>query len=166
RMMDESVARRRYHNRPTDKGGPTMCGVTISTFAEWRRRQGKTIPTIGDLRGLKYDEWLAILKTLFWDPCMADKIQNASVAMMLVDWRWVNGTQAVRDAQNAFSLIQDGIVGQKTLAALNTPPPEEVFMRMKYAREASYRKIADRNPSQRVFLKGWISRTNSIEFRS
>ena len=148
-----------------DSGGPTMCGVTISTFTDWRLRQRKQKPTIADLKALKYDEWLAILKNLFWDPCKADLISNDSIALMLVDWRWVNGTQAIRDAQNAFSLVQDGIVGPKTLAALNALPAETVFCRLKAARERSYRIIVQRNTSQRIFLNGWINRTNSIEFK-
>ena len=163
--MYESVARRGYHNLKGDKGGPTMCGVTLGTLIDWRRKQGKPKPTVGELRVLRYSEWLAILKSVFWDPCKADSIVNQSIAEMLVDWRWVNGTQAIRDAQTAFTLVPDGIIGPKTLAALNSTPAKTVFIRLKYAREASYRKIVQRNPSQQIFLKGWINRTNSIVFK-
>ena len=165
RKMYEAAAKHGYHVVKGDNGGPTMCGVTISTYTDWRRRQGKPAPSIADLKALGYDEWLAILKCLFWDPCKADQISNDSIALMLVDWRWVNGTQAVRDAQNAFSLVQDGIVGPKTLAALNSMPAETVFRRLKAARERSYRIIVQRNTSQRKFLNGWINRTNSIDFK-
>lgn len=165
RKMYEEAAKHGYHMVKGDKGGPTMCGVTISTYTDWRRRQGKPVPTIADLKALEYAEWLAILKNLFWDPCKADQISNDSIALMLVDWRWVNGTQAIRDAQIAFSLLPDGIVGPKTLAALNAEPAETVFRRLKAARERSYRIIAQRNTSQRIFLNGWINRTNSIEFK-
>lgn len=154
-----------YHVIKDDKGGPTMCGVTMTTFIEWRLRQGRKRPTLSDLKNLDYNEWLSILKQMFWDSCEGDRIDNASVALMLVDWRWVNGTQAVRDMQTAFSLVQDGIVGPKTLAALNSKPAETVFMRLRYAREAAYRKIVHRNPTQKKFLNGWINRTRSIVFK-
>lgn len=149
-----------------DSGGATMCGVTIGTFTDWRRKQGKAKPTVNDLKKLSYTEWLAILKSVFWDPCKADQIVNQSVANMLVDWRWVNGTQAVRDAQTTFSLVADSIVGPKTLAALNSTPALTVFNRLKAARERAYHKIVECNPSKKRFLVGWLNRTNSIKFES
>lgn len=148
-----------------DTGGATMCGVTIRTFREWRRNHGRPIPTVNDLKALPYQEWLSILKSVFWDPCRGDQIANQTIANMLVDWRWVNGTQAIRDAQTVFSLVADGIVGPKTLGALNTPPAITVFNRLKAAREKAYRKIVERNPAKKGFLVGWINRTNGITFK-
>ena len=148
-----------------DSGGATMCGVTIGTFTDWRRNHGKPKPTINDLRTLSYDEWLAILKSVFWDPCKADQIANQSIANMLVDWRWVNGSQAIRDMQTTFSLVPDGAVGPKTLAALNAVPALTVFNRLKAAREQSYRRIVARNPAKKGFLVGWLNRTNAIKFK-
>lgn len=164
KALYETVARRGYHCVAGDRGGPTMCGVTIGTFQGWRRKQGKPVPTVEDLKRLSYDEWLAILKSLFWDPCKADRIVNASVAMMLVDWRWVNGSQAVRDAQEVLGCVPDGIIGPKTLAALNASPASSVFARLKGARERSYRTIVANRPTQAKFLKGWLNRTNSIKY--
>ena len=147
-----------------DSGGPTLCGVTLATFQDWRRKRGMRRPTQADLAGLEYQEWLEILKYQFWDPCKGDQINNQSVANMLIDWRWVNGNQAIRDAQTVFSLVADGITGPKTLAALNAQPAETIFMRLKYAREAAYRKIIERNPAKIRFYAGWINRTNDIKY--
>ncbi|MBD5188687.1 peptidoglycan domain protein [bacterium] len=159
------VSVRGFHKVAGDRGGATMCGVTIGTFTDWRRRKGGGKPTEEDLKKLGFDEWLSIMKELFWDPCKGDSIENASVAMMLVDWRWVNGTQAVRDAQSVLSCVADGIVGPKTLAALNEHPASGVFARLKAARERSYRRIVERRPDQKKFLKGWLNRTGSISFK-
>ncbi|MDE7345360.1 MAG: peptidoglycan domain protein [Muribaculaceae bacterium] len=147
-----------------DSGGATMCGVTIRTFQEWRVKRGERRPTVNDLKALSYSEWLAILKSVFWDPCKGDQIVNQSIANMLIDWRWVNGTQAIRDAQTILSLVADGIVGPKTLGALNAPPAVSVFNRLKVAREKAYRKIVERSPAKKGFLVGWLNRTDSIEF--
>ena len=164
KQLYDTVAGRGFHCVAGDRGGPTMCGVTLGTFTAWRRKQGKPAPTVGDLKRLSYDEWLAILISLFWDPCRADGIANASVAAMLVDWRWVNGGQAVRDAQEVLGCVPDGIVGPATLAALNASPASSVFARLKGARERSYRTIVANRPSQAKFLKGWLNRTDSIKF--
>ena len=146
-----------------------MCGVTLATFRSWRRTDATPgnisgMPAEADLRKLSFDEWWAIMKHLFIDPCRAESIHNKSIALMLIDWRWVNGTQAIRDAQNVLSCVQDGIVGPKTLAALNAEPAMSVFIRLHAARCRAYERIVERNPSQKKFLKGWLNRTNSIKF--
>lgn len=152
-------------NDPNDRGGATFCGVTLSTYAEWCRKKGYPVPTVSRLAAMDYDTWCGVLTDLFWDRCNADKIRDSSVALMLVDWCWVNGAQAIRDAQTAFSLVADGIVGVKTLAALNAEPALTVFERLRAAREKSYRDIVARRPASKRYLKGWLNRTQSIQFR-
>lgn len=147
-----------------DSGGPTLAGVTLTTFRDWRRKQGKPVPTQADLAKLGYDEWLAILKSLFWDRCKGDGIRFQGVANMFVDWVWHSGPGVIRNVQTIFSLVPDGIVGPKTLAALNTPLPYNIFERIRYARERYYRKVADNRPSQRKFLEGWLNRMEAIKF--
>ena len=164
RQIYDRVKARGYHCIAGDRGEHTMCGVTLKTFREWRKKQGKPVPGVNDLKALQYDEWLAILKQIFWDPCKADQINNQSIAQMLVDWRWVNGNQAVRDAQTVLSCVADGIVGPKTLAALNASEAQSVFNRLKNARIRAYDKIVSRSPSQKKFYNGWLNRTNSIQF--
>lgn len=158
------AAKRGVINDPHDTGGATMCGVTLKTYKEWCRRKGYPKPTVERLARLDYDTWRSVLKDLFWDRCSADGIKNGSVALMLVDWCWVNGAQAIRDAQTAFSLVADGIVGVKTLAALNGSDAREVLERLRAAREKSYRDIVKRRPASQRYLNGWINRTESIEF--
>lgn len=162
--MYESVAKRGFHCVKDDAGGPTMCGVTIGTFISWRIRNGKPKPTVDDLKALDYLEWKEILISMFWGPTQADAIRNQSIAIMLADWRWVNGRQAIRDMQTAFALVPDGIVGPKTLSALNDNPAKEVFDILKIARIQSYHRIVSRRSSQMKFLKGWINRVESIMF--
>ena len=148
-----------------DSGGHTMCGVTLTTYTDWRYYNGKPKPTVAELKALGYDEWLAILKHVFWDRCKADLINNASVALMMVDWCWLNGAvTAIRQMQSTFGLVTDGVIGLKSLAALNAAPASEVFSRLKTARLRSYDKIVAARPSQKVFYNGWCNRTNAIGF--
>lgn len=150
---------------PHDPGGCTFCGITLNTYKDWCRRKGYPKPTVERLGRMDYATWRSVLKDLFWDRCNADRIRNASIALMLVDWCWVNGPQAIRDAQAAFSLVSDGIVGVKTLGALNDEPADVVFNRLRAAREKSYRDIVKRRPASQRYLQGWINRTESIQFR-
>lgn len=159
------AARKGVLNDPHDPGGATMCGITLNTYRDWCRRKGYPKPTVERLAKMDYATWRSVLKDLFWDRCNADKIHNPSIALMLVDWCWVNGPQAIRDAQTAFSLVADGIVGPKTLAALNGSDAVSVFNRLQAAREKSYRDIVKRRPASQRYLQGWINRTESIQLR-
>ena len=166
RDLYNAVKSRGYHCIPGDRGEHTMCGVTLATFTDWRTKQGRPKPTIADLKALQYDEWIAILKSGFWNRCKADQISNQSIAEMLVDWCWVNGPVAIRKAQTVLSLVADGIIGPKTLTALNASDSHSVFNRLKGAREKSYHDIVALRPSQQIFLNGWLNRTNSIAYKN
>lgn len=172
RMLPGETLRQTYERakakgvikKKSDLGGPTLAGVTLTNFQEWRVKQGKPKPTEDDLARLSYTEWLDILRSLFWNRCKGGQIKSQSVANMFVDWVWHSGPLMIRKVQNIFSLVQDGIVGPKTLAALNAVPAQTVFNRIKTAREQYYRKIVANRQSQEVNLKGWLNRLNAIEF--
>lgn len=140
----------------SDPGGATMCGVTLATFREFYGDER----TKEDLRNITNGQWSKIMKT-YWDRCQGDKIENQSIAEILVDWCVNSGTTAIRKMQFRLGLKADGIVGPKTLAALNTEDARYVFDTIKSARVDYYNDLGKRMPK---FLKGWLNRTNSFKF--
>lgn len=52
---------------PDDLGGATNMGVTIATYKVYRKRKGLSEPTVDDLKHLSNNEWIDILKSLYWD---------------------------------------------------------------------------------------------------
>lgn len=78
---------------PDDLGGATNMGVTIATYKVYRKRKGLSEPTVDDLKHLSNNEWIYILKSLYWDKWKADQIKSQSVANILVDWVWASGIQ-------------------------------------------------------------------------
>lgn len=166
KSLYERAAKKGVTHIKNDLGGATLCGITLRTYTDWCRLKGYPKPTETRLAAMDFDTWKRILNDLFWTRCKASEIRNGSIALMLVDWCWVNGPQAIRDAQTALGCVADGIVGPKTLAALNDSDSAGVFTRLKAARERSYRRIVERRESQRRFLTGWLNRTDSIDFKS
>jgi len=82
-----------------------------------------------------------------------------------VDWLWLNGTTAIKTAQRLLNLKPDGIVGEKTLAAINNyPDQQELFERFKTERVAYIERICASRPANRRFKKGWLNRLNDIKF--
>jgi lysozyme family protein len=156
-----------YSNRADDKGGPTMIGVTLTTYRLYCSSIDYPEPDIAALQAIPLEHWRDVAKRLYWDRCWADLIRSQSVAEMLVDWAYNAGVaNAVRGVQRVVGATEDGYAGPKTLAAINALSPQELFCKLRQARLAYYDKVVLRDPSQSVFLEGWRRRTNSITFKS
>lgn len=150
-----------YCNNPNDKGGPTFAGITLSTYRQYYGRH----MSIEDLKHMAYHEWRAIFKTGYWDVMQADKIENQSIADLCVDWLVNSGVGKVRNIQRVLGVQADGVVGPKTLAAINdTPCPMCLHTKIKEARETYYRQIVTSDRSQSVFLMGWLNRLGLFNF--
>lgn len=149
-----------YH--PADHGGPTMSGVTLDTYRQFYGKQ----KTVEDLKKISQDEWQTIMKDGYWDKCKADAIKSQSVAEIMVDWCVNSGTKGIRKVQEIAGTIPDGVVGPKTIAAINSHDPMELFNRIWQGRYHFYNSIVKNNPSQKVFLNGWMNRLNSFNFES
>ena len=149
-------------NDPADRGGATLVGVTIGTYKDYCRRNGRSIPSTADFSKLNYEEWLEILKTMFWDRWQADRIADQRVAEMLVDWVWTSGSYGITLPQKLLGVKVDGIVGPKTLYAVNARNPAELFESLKRERMAYINRICQSRPANSKFRSGWLRRINSL----
>lgn len=161
----EKARKTGYANDPDDLGGATMVGVTIATYKEYCRKKGYPVPTIDRLRNMTYTQWLDILKTMFWDRWQADKIANQSVAEILVDWVWASGKYGITIPQQVLGVTVDGVVGPKTLAALNKQNPAQFFTRIVAERKAYIDRICASRPVNNKYKRGWLNRLNAIKFQ-
>ena len=58
----------------------------------------------------------------------------------------------------------DGIVGPKTIAAVNRCNPARLFQELSQARKEFLQRIVDNDPTQDRHLGGWLRRVRSIQF--
>lgn len=151
-----------FVNHPDDKGGVTNKGVTLSTYRQYCGQD----KTIKDLQNMSYGTWQNIMKDLYWDKCLADKIRNQSLAEIIVDWCVNSGMVGLRKSQEIAGTKPDGIAGPKTLSAINESDQEELFNRIKDARKQFYTNIVKKNPSQRIFMNGWMNRLGIFKFEA
>lgn len=164
-QLFEKAKLKGFANDPDDLGGATMCGVTLATFTDYCRRKGYPRPTIVRLKAIKYKEWLEILKTMFWDKWKADQINNESIALILVDWVWGSGKYGITIPQRAIGVTADGIVGPKTIAAVNAKDPKQLFDLIRKERLAYIERICRSRPTNLKYKRGWLNRLNDIKFK-
>lgn len=149
---------------PDDLGGATNRGVTIGTYATYCKKKGYPAPTVERLKNLSEKDWAEILETMYWDRWKADDIKSQSVANILVDWVWASGVNGIKIPQQVLGVTVDGIVGTKTLAALNARNPKELFEEIKEARVQFIEDICRKRPANNKFKKGWLNRINNLQY--
>lgn len=159
----------KFVNDPADSGGATNMGVTLATWRAYGYdKDGDGDIDVDDLRLITEDDAIdRILKPYFWDEFRGDEIRNQSIANICVDWAWSSGAKKViRKVQRLLGVPIDGIVGPKTLTAINAAAPRLLFNTIKAARLAYVEQVAAANPVKQRFLKGWKNRINDLTFEA
>lgn len=152
---------------PDDRGGATNLGVTLEEWiANGYDKDGDGDIDKQDLRKITLQDAANIAKPLYWDRVKGDEIQSQSVAEFIADWAYNSGVgTAVKKTQRLLGLKDDGQLGSKSLLAINSAQPQQLFNLLKASRQAFYNAIVKNDESQRKFLKGWNNRLNSFEFK-
>lgn len=151
-----------YVNDPADSGGATNRGVTQDNYNRYRDRTNQ------DRRHVRYltlEETETIYDT-YWKDCKADQLP-AGINIMHFDFAVNAGSrQAALTLQRCVGVLDDGVIGPKTLAAAIEKNGESLIKAYAESRRSFYRNLAERRPKDRKFLNGWLLRTNRVEKKS
>ncbi len=137
----------KYSNNPKDPGGETMWGVTARVARAW----GYT----GPMKDLPRDTAKAIAKKLYWDPLSLDSF-DPRVAFQIFDANY-NGGHPVIWMQGAAGSPVDGLIGPKTIAAVQAVDPMRFMMRWNSLRLSYFTSLN----TWQTFGKGWARRIAS-----
>lgn len=163
-----------FVNNPLDKGGATNWGVTQTTYNQYMSAKlGKSYSsTVDEIKKMPIDIAIDIYKKLYWDKIQGDKIRKYTVALAIFDQAINRGvSSAVKQAQKVVKkldpmgfakITEDGVMGPATLTALNSIAEKPFIDNYLAESKLFYQNIVQRNPSQSVFLTGWLNRITSL----
>lgn len=138
-----------YVNNPKDPGGETNLGITKAVAVA----NGYT----GDMRAMPKETAKWIYKKMYWDKLQCDQLPFV-VAFQLFDAGVNHGnSQAVKFLQRALSIVDDGVIGAKTIAAVSKLEDLQIVMLFNAERIEFYTALKTFS----TFGKGWIRRVAS-----
>jgi lysozyme family protein len=142
-------------NHPNDHGGPTKWGLTDRLARKYKL----------NLLTVTKEQVEEVFVKEFW---RWDHLNHDNVVMLLFDWAVMSGPKAaVVTLQLALQSIGvelevDGVMGPITRYAANSSNPDVLEAAMRIEREKWLRSLTKKDPTQQVFLNGWLSRTHRV----
>lgn len=155
-----------YGNDPQDPGGETYKGISRNNWNSWRGWQnidlGKRRPNFPanlekdiDLQGAVKEFY----QSAFWSPIQGDRLINQAVANSIFDFAVNAGVKtSVSLAQMVVETEPDGVVGDKTIKAINDLDPEHFLASFTVAKIARYISIVKKRPTSQKYFYGWVCR--------
>jgi len=156
-------------DNPHDAGGITNWGIS----KRYLDRNPDLVPkyfghdgevTRDEIRFMPKDLAIQIYKNEWWDANRYGEIVNDLVATKICDTsinmgeKW--GETFAQQSANRLgqNIAVDGNIGPKSLAAINVCEPISFLTEYCKQQKERYEQIVLHNPSQAVFLKGWMIR--------
>jgi lysozyme family protein len=167
-----------FNDIPADRGGATNFGISLRFLraeAAINPRVRGLFPAgpidVADIRALTREQAAQIYLWCFWTPMHCDALP-APVDGAVFDQAVNAGPRAAaRLLQQAINcalpvgkpkLLEDGQIGARTLAAARVPAPSIIRDWMRQLAADRYQQIVRLDPSQRVFLRGWLARAAAL----
>lgn len=148
-----------YVNDPADRGGETNLGVTIGA---WGAYLGRAIQP-GEMKALTVETVKPFYKSMYWDKVKGDDLP-VGVDYAVFDFAVNSGTgRAAKFLQRAVGALDDGAIGPGTLALVAKTTPGKLLENFAKQKEAFYNSLAEKNPTQQKFLKGWLARVDHVQ---
>jgi hypothetical protein len=142
----------------------TKYGITPGAYFAYYKKE----PTQDTIKNLTIDQAVPIYKKNYWDKIKGDEIANTSVADLMMFIVVNSGAGMVKSMKH----IANETAGKKIFAETSTPftseeirqlntlPQDIYFSNLKTFRERFYKGMVANDPSQGIYLKGWLNRLN------
>ena len=174
-----------YCNVVGDAGGETIFGIARnahpslklwqdvdnykSSLKPFDKSKYKELESLCKGNGQFMESFYAFYKANFWDKIKGDEIESQEVANALYDFAVNSGvSRAVKKIQEALqtfalhkNIVADGVMGAKTLEAINAQDGREMCNKLCDKRRDFFVEISKKGQNAK-FLKGWLNRVSDF----
>ena len=158
-------------NNAADRGGLTCKGITYTTYNLLCKTVLKKSPHREHFLSLT-DEEVGLFVKYYWDKSTNNnQIVSQKIAEAITSWHWGSGKlglmwyQQMLNKEFNCKLVVDGIIGRASVVAINSIDADDLFKTSIKYRYNRFHQICKQNPSQKVFLKGWLNRLKDFAER-
>lgn len=153
-----------FVNNPSDPGGTTNKGITFNLFRNYADTLGM-IKSVESLKTLTEEQAKLIYREEFWKAMRGDEWRDQQLANIVFDGFVNMGRRSIRMIQIEAGVQADGFIGANSLQVINNANAKTLFQGYKDARIKFYNDLVEKKPTQKVFLKGWLARISSFEYK-
>ncbi len=144
-----------FVDHPKDPGGMTNLGVTK---ANWEAFLNRSV-TEAEMRALTPDAVKGFYRSMYWDKVRGDQLP-AGVDYAAFDFAVNSGVnRAARYLQRIAGVLDDGIIGPKSLEAIKSCDPDQVVEALCDMRLDFLKRL----PTFETFGKGWSRRVAEVK---
>lgn len=149
-----------FVNDPRDPGGATQWGISLRFIHDPAIDgdfDGDGDEDVEDVRSMTREQAIALYRTVFWDALRLGEIEDQQVATKMLDLAVnVGKVAAVKILQRALGCEVDGVLGIRTLTAVNGLIAPSVLSALRLEAIAYYASIPA--AKSQPYLRGWILR--------
>lgn len=148
-----------FVDHPSDPGGRTNYGIIQANFDAWRKMSGLPLK---DVYWMDKSEAIAIYRQWYWYDAECHRMVNPLAVVHFdtcVNFGVGGGCQFLQEAIGVEADGEWGNLTEQAFLAHNTKQTalDIITGRINYR----YQRVAE-NPSQEVFLQGWLNRDESL----
>jgi lysozyme family protein len=164
-----------FSNDPNDPGGATKFGVSLrflKTIGEFGDFDDDGNIDVDDIKLLTIGRTSFIYQKYWWNNFRYGLINDDDIASKILDWsinighvrthklvqRAINLMPVHREGETKEYLKVDGIMGNKTIAAINSKPPKDLMMVLRGVLSCYYIGLAEKYPHFEKYIVGWLNK--------
>ncbi len=149
-----------YVNNPSDKGGATNKGITQGTYDSYRTDNKLPVRSVQAITNLEVED---IYWTRYWLAAHCNEMTFPLCAAVFDTSVNFGAVRAIKFVQEALAVKIDGRYGAETSAAVQKADPHSVAPKICDLRIARRYGRVQEDPSQRIFLAGWLNRDRALK---
>jgi len=148
-----------YSNHPLDPGGATNFGIIQSRYNEYLKSKGQGPKPVKFITKAEYEE---IYDKYYWDPVRAQYV-DGTLGLVLFDTAVNLGVGGcLSRLQSSLKLPITGTWTQNISDNIHSADQLAIALNICKLRIAKRYQRVKQNPTQKVFLAGWLNRDNAL----